>query len=233
MFNTPHINQIGEIAETILLPGDPLRAKFIADNFLEDVVLFNEVRGALGYTGTYNNKRISVMGTGMGMPSMAIYSYELIKFFNVKNLIRVGSCGALSPDISVYDIIIGMGASTNSNFIKNFNVPGTFAPTCNYQLLEKAKKIADEKEIHVHIGNILSTDVFYAEETADASSWAKLGIIAIEMEAAALYANALRHNANAICLLTVSDHLLTGEEISAEKRQSTFTQMMDIALNMA
>ncbi len=233
MFNTPHINQKAEIAETILLPGDPLRAKFIAENFLEDVVQFNEIRGALGYTGTYNGKRISVMGTGMGMPTVAIYSYELIKFFNVKNLIRVGSCGALNSDISVYDIIIGMGACTNSNFIKNFNLSGTYAPICSYQLLEKAKKIADEKNIHVHIGNILSTDVFYSEDPADASSWAKLGVIAIEMEAAALYANAARHGANAICLLTVSDHLLTGEEISAEKRQSTFTQMMDIALNMA
>ncbi|MFR4986229.1 MAG: purine-nucleoside phosphorylase [Lachnospirales bacterium] len=233
MKNTPHINQTAEIAETILLPGDPLRAKFIAENFLENPIQFNAVRGALGYTGTYNGKKISVMGTGMGMPSIGIYSYELIKTFGVKNLIRIGSCGALSKDLSVYDIVFGMSASTDSNFASQYQLPGTFAPTCSYKLLEKAKNIADSKNIPVHIGNILSSDIFYSEFKDAHNLWAKMGVLAVEMEAAALYMNAARLGANALCILTVSDHIMTGEEISAEKREKTFTKMMEIALSMA
>ena len=233
MKNTPHINQTAEIAETILLPGDPLRAKFIAENFLEDVVQFNSVRGALGFTGTYNGKKISVMGTGMGMPSIGIYSYELINTFGVKNLIRIGSCGALSKDLSLYDIVIGMTASTDSNFSNQYQLPGTFAPSCNYNLLEKAKKIADEKNTPVNIGNILSSDVFYSDFKDAHNLWAKMGVLAVEMEAAALYMNAARCGANALCILTVSDHIMTGEEISAEKREKSFTKMMEIALSMA
>lgn len=233
MKNTPHINQTAEIAETILLPGDPLRAKFIAENFLENPIQFNAVRGALGYTGTYNGKKISVMGTGMGMPSIGIYSYELIKTFGVKNLIRIGSCGALSKDLSVYDIVFGMSASTDSNFASQYQLPGTFAPTCSYKLLEKAKNIADSKNIPVHIGNILSSDIFYSEFKDTHNLWAKMGVLAVEMEAAALYMNAARLGANALCILTVSDHIMTGEEISAEKREKTFTKMMEIALSMA
>ena len=233
MKHTPHINQTAEIAETILLPGDPLRAKFIAENFLEDCVQFNAVRGALGYTGTYNGKKISVMGTGMGMPSIGIYSYELIKTFGVKNLIRIGSCGALSKDLSVYDIVFGMSASTDSNFASQYQLPGTYAPTCSYPLLEKAKNIADSKDIPVHIGNILSSDIFYSEFKDAHNLWSKMGVLAVEMEAAALYMNAARLGANALCILTVSDHIITGEEISAEKREKTFTKMMEIALSMA
>ena len=233
MNHTPHINQTAEIAETILLPGDPLRAKFIAENFLENPVQFNAVRGALGYTGTYNNKKISVMGTGMGMPSIGIYSYELIKVFGVKNLIRIGSCGALSKDLAVYDIVFGMSASTDSNFSSQYQLPGTYAPTCSYALLKKAKNIADSKNIPVHIGNILSSDIFYSEFKDAHKLWAKMGVLAVEMEAAALYMNAARLNANALCILTVSDHIMTGEEISAEKREKTFTKMMEIALSMA
>lgn len=233
MLNTPHINQTAEIAETVLLPGDPLRAKFIADNFLKDVAQFNSVRGALGYTGTYNGNLISVMGTGMGMPSIGIYSYELINSFNVKNLIRIGSCGALSEDLSVYDIVFGMAASTDSNFSSQFQLPGTFAPCCSYELLEKAKKIADEKNIPVHIGNILSSDIFYSDNKETTSLWQKMGILAVEMEAAALYMNAARNNAKALCILTVSDHIIKGDSVSAEKREKTFTKMMEIALSMS
>lgn len=233
MKNTAHINQTAEIADTILLPGDPLRAKFIAENFLENPVQFNAVRGALGYTGTYNGKKISVMGTGMGMPSIGIYSYELINTFGVKNLIRIGSCGALSKNLKLYDIVFGMSASTDSNFANQYQLPGTFAPTCSYSLLEKAKNIADEKNIPVHIGNILSTDIFYSDFKDVNNLWAKMGVLAIEMEAAALYMNAAKLGANALCMLTVSDHIMTGEEISAEKREKTFTKMMEIALSMA
>lgn len=233
MLQTPHINQTAEISETILLPGDPLRAKFISENFLKDPVQFNSVRGALGYTGTYNGKKISVMGTGMGMPSIGIYSYELINNFGVKNLIRIGSCGALSKELSLYDIVYGMSASTDSNFAKQYQLPGTFAPTCSYNLLEKAKKIADEKNISVHIGSILSTDVFYSDFKDVHNLWAKMGILAVEMEAASLYMNSSRFGANALCILTVSDHIITGEEISAEKRKKTFIKMMEIAINMA
>lgn len=233
MKNTPHINQTAEIAETILLPGDPLRAKFIAENFLENPVQFNSVRGALGYTGTYKGKKISVMGTGMGMPSIGIYSYELINTFGVKNLIRIGSCGALSKDLKVYDIVFGMAASTDSNYAKQYQLPGTFAPSCSYALLEKAKKIADEKNIPVHVGNILSTDNFYSDFKDAANLWAKMGVLAVEMEAAALYMNAAKFGANAFCLVTVSDHIMTGEEISAQEREKSFTKMMEIALSMA
>lgn len=232
MISTAHINQTAEIAETILLPGDPLRAKFIADTFLEDVVQFNAVRGALGYTGTYKGKKISVMGTGMGMPSIGIYSYELIKFFGVKNLIRVGSCAALSEDLKVYDIVFGMSASTDSNFMNQYQLPGTFAPSCSYSLLEKAKNVVDDMNVEVHIGNILSTDIFYSEFKDAHKLWANMGVLAVEMEAASLYMNASRLGANALCILTVSDHIMTGEEISADKREKTFTKMMEIALSI-
>ncbi len=233
MINTPHINQTAPIADTILLPGDPLRAKFIAENFLDNVKQFNSVRGALGFTGEYNKNTISVMGTGMGMPSIAIYSYELITKFNVKNLIRIGSCGAISEALNIYDIVFGLAASTDSNFANQYQLPGTFAPCCSYNLLEKAKNIADEKGIKVTIGNILSSDTFYSDFKNCSALWQKMGILAIEMEAAALYMNAARNNANALCILTVSDHIIKGEEISAERREKSFTKMMEIALNMS
>lgn len=234
MKNTPHINQTAEIAETILLPGDPLRAKFISENFLENVQQFNKVRNALGYTGTYKGKKISVMGTGMGIPSMAIYSYELINTFGVKNLIRIGSCGAIQEDIKVYDTIICMGASTNSNFSYQFDLTGTFSATANWGLLQKAVQTADKLNINVHVGNVLSSDVFYSDipKEKENGAWAKMGILGVEMETYGLYATASRYNANSLAIFTVSDHLITNEVTTAEEREKSLTNMINIALNM-
>lgn len=230
---TPHIKPNGvEIAETILLPGDPLRAKFIAESFLENPILFNEVRGMLGYTGEYKGKKVSVMGTGMGTPSMAIYSWELINIFGVKNLIRIGSCGAMQNDIKLYDIILAMGAATNSNYAHQFNLPGQFPITASYELLEKAKKIADEKSYKVHVGNVLSSDVFYNADKTATEKWAKMGILAEEMETTSLYLNASSAGAKALTILTVSDHMITHEQTTQEERQTSFTKMMEIALDL-
>ncbi len=234
MKNTPHIKQQAEIAETILLPGDPLRAKFIAENFFENPVLFNEVRGALGYTGTVNGKKISILGTGMGVPSMGIYSHELINVFGVKNLIRIGSCGSIQDNVNIYDIVLGMGSSTTSNFAAQFKLPGVFSPTASFELLDKAKKSADKLGItNVHIGNILCDDAFYNDDEEAFDKWRKMGVLAIEMESAALYMNAARYNANALCILTVSDHLYRKEAISTEERETSFNNMINIALNLA
>lgn len=232
---TPHIGAKSkeEIAETILLPGDPLRAKFIADTFLTDVVTFNTVRNAFGYTGTYKGKRISVMGTGMGMPSIGIYSYELIHFYGVKNLIRIGSSGSFQENVKVRDIVIGMSASTDSNYASQFNLPGTIAPTCSYELLKKATDIAKEQGVDVKVGNILSSDIFYGDDSSSWKQWQKMGTLCVEMEACALYLNAQRAGVNALCLLTISDSLVTGEATTSEERQNTFTQMMEIALELA
>ena len=230
---TPHIKPNGvEIAETILLPGDPLRAKFIAENYLENPVLFNEVRGMLGYTGEYKGKKVSVMGTGMGSPSMAIYSWELINVFGVKNLIRIGSCGAMQNDIQLYDIILAMGAATNSNFAHQYNLPGQFPITASYELLEKAKKVADEKNYKVHVGNVLSSDVFYNADVTATEKWAKMGILAEEMETTSLYLNAASAGAKALTILTVSDHMITHEQTTQEERQTSFTKMVEIALDV-
>jgi purine-nucleoside phosphorylase len=232
---TPHIgvNEQGIIAETVLLPGDPLRAKFIAENFLENPVPFNSVRNMFGYTGTYNGKKISVMGSGMGMPSIGIYSYELIHFYGVKNLIRVGSCGAFQKELDLYDVVIGQSASTNSNFMHHYGLPGTYAPTASWSLLSKAVKVAEDKGYKYHVGNILSSDVFYDENPEVWKQWAKMGVLAVEMEAAALYANAARAGVNALTILTVSDSFITHELTSAEERQTAFTKMMEIALELA
>lgn len=232
---TPHIEckEQGIIAETILLPGDPLRAKFIADNFLEDVVQFNSVRNMFGYTGTYKGKKISVMGSGMGIPSIGIYSYELIHFYGVKNLIRIGSCGSLREDIKIRDVIIGMGACTNSNYAAQYELPGTYAPIASWDLLNKAVNVANEKGIDVKVGNILSTDTFYDAQKDSWKKWAAMGVIGVEMEAAALYMNAAYAGVNALCILTVSDSLVTHEAATAEERQNTFTKMMEIALELA
>ena len=232
---TPHIGctEQGIIAETVLLPGDPLRAKYIADNFLEDVVQFNTVRNMFGYTGTYKGKKISVMGSGMGIPSIGIYSYELIHFYGVKNLIRIGSCGSLQEDVKIRDVIIGMGACTNSNYASQYNLPGTYAPIASYELLSKAVKVAAEKEIDVKVGNILSSDIFYDADADSWKKWAKMGVMGVEMEAAALYMNAAYAGVNALCILTVSDSLVTHEVTTAEERQNTFTKMMEIALELA
>ena len=234
MTPTPHIGaQVGDIAETVLLPGDPLRAKFIAENFLEDVVQYNTVRGMYGYTGYYKGKRISVQGSGMGMPSIGIYSYELIHFYGVKNLIRIGSAGAISEKLDLYDIVIGMGACTDSNFASQYNLPGTYAPIASYELLQKAVDVAKEQNTEVHVGNILSSDVFYGDSGLDSlRSWQKMGVMCVEMEAAALYMNAARAGVNALAILTISDCPLEGKATTSHERQVAFTKMMEIALNL-
>lgn len=231
--NTPHINTGGNnIAESILLPGDPLRCKFIAENYLTDVVQFNSVRNMLGFTGKYKGKEVSVMGTGMGMPSIGIYSYELITKFGVKNLIRIGSCGAIQENLKLYDIVIGQGASTNSNFASQYGLPGTFAPIASYELLSKAVESANKLGINVNIGNILSSDIFYDDNKDSYLLWKKMGVLAIEMEAAALYMNAARLGAKALCILTVSDNIVTREETTADERQTAFNKMMELSLDM-
>lgn len=237
MNNTPtaHNNaKLGDIAETILLPGDPLRAKFIAENFLEDVIEYNTVRGMFGYTGYYKGRRISVQGSGMGIPSIGIYSYELINFYGVKNLIRIGSAGAINENLNLHDIVIGMGACTDSNFASQYNLPGTYAPIASYKLLQKAVNIANDKGTTVTVGNILSSDVFYSDTgLSNLEKWKKMGVLCVEMEAAGLYMNAARAGVNALTILTISDCPFTGEECSSHDRQVAFTKMMEIALELA
>lgn len=231
--STPHIQPQGApIAETILLPGDPLRAKFIAETYLEDAQQFNQVRGMLGFTGTYQGKEVSVMGTGMGMPSMGIYSWELINVFGVKNLIRVGSCGALRDELNLYDVVIAQGASTDSNYAGQYQLPGTFAPLGSYRLLEQAKRAADEQGARTHVGGVVSSDVFYNANDQVNHRWASMGMLAVEMEAAALYMNAAAAGVDALALFTVSDHIMRQEETTPEERQTAFTQMMEIALSL-
>jgi len=235
MIPTPHIevDKLGVIAKTVLLPGDPLRAKFIAENYLENPVQFNEVRNIFGYTGTYHGKKISVMGTGMGMPSIGIYSYELIHFYDVKNLIRIGSCGSIRPEVHVRDIVVGLSASTNSNYGSQYQLPGTFAPTASWELIKRTVDIAQQRNIPIQVGNILSSDTFYDADPDSWKKWANMGVLAIEMEAAALYMNAAYAGANALCILTVSDSLVTHDVTTAEERQTSFTQMMELALELA
>ncbi len=232
---TPHIGaQVGEIAETILLPGDPLRAKYIADNFLTDVKQFNATRNMFGYTGYYKGKRVSVMGTGMGCPSIGIYSYELIHFYGCKNLIRVGTAGSLQEHVKVRDIVIAMGSCTTSNYVRQFHLPGDYSCICSYDLLRKAADKAEERGLNYHVGNVLSSDMFYNPAMpAMGTSWDKMGVLAVEMESAALYSNAAYAGVNALCILTISDSLVTGEATTAEERQTTFTNMMEIALELA
>lgn len=232
MIPTPHINvsEKGLIAETVLMPGDPLRAKYIAETYLDNPVQFNSVRNMFGYTGTYKGKKISVMGSGMGIPSIGIYSYELIHFYDVKNLIRIGSCGSIQENVKVRDIVIGMSASTTSNYASQYNLPGTYAPTASWALMKKAVDIAQSKGINTKVGNILSSDIFYDDDPDVWKKWARMGVLAIEMEAAALYMNAARAGVNALCILTVSDSLVTHEATTSEERQTSFTNMMEIAL---
>lgn len=233
-YPTPHIHATpADIAPTVLMPGDPLRAKFIAENYLTDAVLFNNVRGIHGYTGTYHGHRVSVMASGMGMPSIGIYSYELYHFFGVKNILRVGSAGGMQPHVHVRDIVLGMGACTDSRYAAQFNLPGTFAPIADFGLLSIAKRITEEREIPHHVGNLISSDVFYGDDPTASERWRKMGVLAVEMEAAALYMNAARAGRRALAICTVSDHLLTGEATSAEERQNSFTQMMEVALETA
>lgn len=232
--STPHINPKGvDIAETVLLPGDPLRAKFIADIYLEDVVQFNSVRNMLGFTGTYQGTPVSVMGSGMGMPSIGIYSYELINFFDARNVIRVGSIGAMQKDIDLYEIIVAASASTDSNFLEQYNLPGIYAPTASWTLLKAFMDEADRKGKKVHVGNILSSDVFYNADSTVNERWARMGVLGVEMESAALYSIAAYAGANALGVFTVSDNLFTGARTTAEERESAFTDMMELALPLA
>ena len=230
---TPHITAKKEdFAETVLMPGDPLRSKFIAENFLEDIRLINNVRGVNGYTGVYNGKKVSVMASGMGIPSIGIYSYELFNFYDVKNIIRVGSAGAIHPSLNLRDIVFGLGACTNSNFASQYKLPGTFCPIGSFELIEKAKKTAVSMGIEPKIGNLFSSDTFY-DDAMSLKDWQKMGVLAVEMESAALYMNAARSGKNALCICTISDCPFTGEACSAEERQNTFIQMMKIALEIA
>lgn len=230
---TPHNNaKSGDIAKTVLMPGDPLRAEFIAENYLENPVCYNKVRGMLGFTGTYKGVPVSVQGSGMGIPSIGIYSYELFHEYNVENIIRVGTAGAVADNVNLRDVIIGISASTNSNFAAQYRLPGTYAPTASWKLLSAAVKSAELSGCTFHAGNILSSDTFYddAESLAD---WKKMGVLGIEMEAAALYMNAARAGKNALCILTVSDCPLKNESTTAEERQTSFRTMMEIALETA
>lgn len=231
---TPHIDPKGRpIAETVLLPGDPLRAKFIADTYLEDVVQFNEVRNMLGYTGTYEGTEVSVMGSGMGIPSASLYAWELIDVFGAKKLIRVGSCGSLQKDIDTYEIIVAQGACTDSRFIEQYNLPGSYAPIASWNLLNNFQKEAEKKGVRTHVGNILSSDVFYNPDNTVPARWAAMGVLGVEMESAGLYAVAASCGAEALGVFTVSDNLVTGANTTAEERQTAFTTMMELALPLA
>ncbi|RPF47625.1 purine-nucleoside phosphorylase [Hydrogenoanaerobacterium saccharovorans] len=231
---TPHIDaKMGDIAQTVLMPGDPLRAKVVADTFLTNVVKYNNTRGMLGFTGEYNGKRISVQGSGMGMPSIGIYSYELYNFYGVENIIRIGSAGAINDDLNIGDLAIGMGACTNSNFAAQYQLPGTFAPIASYELLKKAIENAEKYGLNYKVGNILSSDTFYDDQEDCLLRWKKMGVLAVEMEAAALYMNAARAGKNALCILTISDCPFKGLATTAEERQNSFTNMMKVALDLA
>ncbi len=227
---SPHIGaQYGEIAKTVIMGGDPLRAKFMAESYLENPVLVNEVRGMLGYTGTYKGKRLSIMGHGMGMPSIGIYTYELYNFYDVENIIRVGSAGSYSYDLHLGDLVLAQGACTDSNYGAQFCLPGTFAPIADFSLLRKAADACEQMGVNYKVGNVLSSDVFYPD-TPTTEKWRKMKVLAVEMEAAALYMNAARAGKKAIVICTISDHLLTGEETTPEERRTTFTNMMEVAL---
>lgn len=231
---TPHITaKEGDFARTVLMPGDPLRAKYIAENFLTDAVLVNNVRGVNGYTGMYNGKRVSVMASGMGMPSMGIYSYELFKFYDVDNIIRIGTAGSLQPDLKIRDLAIAMGACTDSNYAAQYELPGTFAPIASFDLLRKAVDQAEKMgNVGYKVGNVVSSDVFYSERPT-MEAWQKMGVLAVEMETAALYMNAARTGKNALTICTISDSLVTGEVTTSEERQTSFADMMKVALEIA
>lgn len=225
--------ELGQIAKTVLMPGDPLRAKFIAENFLTDVKCFNTVRNMLGFTGKYNGKEVSVMGAGMGMPSIGIYSYELFNHYDVDAIIRIGSAGALQEDIALKDVVMAMGAYTDSRYSYQYELPGDFAPIADYSLLEKAVGTARELKIPVKVGNVVSSDVFYNGYTKANEKWASMGALCVEMEAAALYMNAAKAGKKALAILSISDHILKGTELSPEERKVGFKDMMEIALRLA
>ena len=233
-YPTPHIASTPDrIAKTVLMPGDPLRAKFVAENFLKNAELFNNVRGVQGYTGEWCGVPVSVMASGMGMPSIGIYSYELFNFFGVENIIRIGSAGALCPEVALRDLVIGQGACTNSSYGEQFGLRGSFAPIADFDLLRRAAALAEEKGLRYHVGNLFSSDTFYDDDAEATLRFGKMGVLAVEMEAAALYMNAARAGKKALAICTVSDSLVTGEATSAEERQSSFTDMMTLALDLA
>ena len=240
LYPTPHIKAVpDDFAKTVLMPGDPLRSKFIAETFLNDAKLINNVRGIQGYTGTYDEVKVSVMASGMGMPSMGIYSYELFNFFGVENIMRIGSAGAMQNGIKVRDIVMGQGACTDSRYVHQYALPGDFAPIASYKMLSTCVSAAQEMGLDYHVGNIVSSDCFYGdqeglpERETTLAKWSKMGVMAVEMEAAALYMNAARAGKNALAICTISDHLITGEALDAEARQNSFTQMMELALKTA
>ena len=229
---TPHIEaKFGEIAETVIMAGDPLRAKLMAERFLENPVQYNNVRGMLGFTGTYKGKRVSVQGHGMGIPSIGIYTYELYNFYGVKTIIRVGSAGAMHPDLHIGDLVIAMGACTNSNYADQYRLPGTFAPIADFDLTRKAVESAEKFGFRYKVGNVYSSDIFY-DEYSGLADWQKMGVLAVEMEAPALYMNAARSGNRALCICTISDSLVTGEATTAEQRQTGFTNMMEVAFSL-
>ncbi len=232
--STPHITaKKGDFAKTVLMPGDPLRSEFIAKTYLENPVLVNDVRGVHGYTGTYKGKPVSVMASGMGQPSIGIYSYELYHFYDVETIIRVGSCGGFTPDLHARDIVIAMGACTNGNYASQYNLPGTFCPIADFGLVKRVAELCEEAGVNYRVGNILSSDMFY-DDANSGMTWAKMGVLGVEMESAALYCNAARAGKKALCICTVSDSFVYPEEnTTAEERQSSFTKMMEIALRLA
>ena len=239
-YPTPHINAKPEdFGQTVLMPGDPLRSKYIAEHFLENPVLVNNVRNVQGYTGLYKGVRVTVMASGMGMPSIGIYSRELYEGFGVRNIMRIGSAGAMQPELHLKDLVFAMGASTDSNYQEQFHLRGAFAPICSYEMLHAATEAAEEQGAVYHVGNILSSDFFYDDdegvpETLNAKkNWMKMGVMAVEMESAALYLNAARLRRNALCVCSISDHLITGESLPAEERETGFAQMMKVALETA
>ena len=231
---TPHISAKKEdFASTVLMPGDPLRSKVIAETLLTDAVLVNNVRGVQGYTGYYNGKRVSVMASGMGQPAIGIYSYELFNFYDVKNIIRIGSCGSFNKDLHVKDILIAMGACTDGNYAFQYHLPGTFAPIADFNLVKRAVEFAQKEKLNYKVGNILSSDIYYGESDY-AADWAKMGVLGVEMEAAALYCNAARAGKSALCICTVSNSFVNDEaELTALERQNSFMDMVKLALNIA
>jgi purine-nucleoside phosphorylase len=231
---TPHIKaEPSDFAKTVLMPGDPVRSKFVADTFLENARLVNNVRGVQGYTGTYKGVPVTVMASGMGMPSIGIYSYELYNFFGVENIIRIGSAGGLADDIKLRDVIIGMGACTNSSYQEQYGLGGSFAPIADYTLLRRAVEEAEALGVRYKVGNLLSSDIFYHADPKFNDGWCKMGVLGVEMEAAALYMNAAAAGKRALAICTVSDHIMRGEALSSDDRATSFTDMMTIALNVA
>jgi len=229
---TPHIGaKFGDIAETVIMAGDPLRVKFMAETFLENAVEFNHVRGMLGFTGTYKGKRVSVMGHGMGGPSIGIYSYELFNFYDVKTIIRVGSAGSIQEDLHLGDLVVAMGACTNSNYAAQYELPGTFAPIADFGLARRAVEACEKLGYRYKVGNLFTSDTFYTENPHN-DKWINMGVLAVEMEIAILYMNAARAGKRALGICTISDHIITGEVTTAEERQTTFTKMMDVAFSL-